>query len=202
MRGVLSAVEFDPRSWWTRPAAIPTMAGLDLASRVTTPERYAWTKPVESCSPSELIPPPRRAALPRGGLRFRHQAQHPAPPGAGGLPRDRGARPDLRRGRAGAQARRHLPLQRPRRSRAAAARRWPTSASCSAASPSSASASATSCSASRVGGQHLQAEVRPPRRQPPGASTSSPTGSRSPRTITASPWTRIRSTSTRSRSPT
>ena len=44
MRGVLSAVESDGRaSWSRRRARIPTMAGLDLASRVSTPERYEWT---------------------------------------------------------------------------------------------------------------------------------------------------------------
>jgi carbamoyl-phosphate synthase small subunit len=31
------------------------MAGLDLASRVSTAERYEWTKPVDPCSPSELV---------------------------------------------------------------------------------------------------------------------------------------------------
>ena len=34
------------------------MAGLDLASRVSTAEPYEWDQPVEPCSPSELVPPP------------------------------------------------------------------------------------------------------------------------------------------------
>jgi carbamoyl-phosphate synthase small subunit len=34
------------------------MAGLDLASRVSTTEPYGWDKPVEPCSPSDLVPPP------------------------------------------------------------------------------------------------------------------------------------------------
>ncbi len=34
------------------------MAGLDLASRVTTPERYEWTKTVDACSPSEVLSAP------------------------------------------------------------------------------------------------------------------------------------------------
>jgi carbamoyl-phosphate synthase small subunit len=38
------------------------MAGLDLASRVSTPEKYEWTKPVEACSPSD---PVGRPAEPR-----------------------------------------------------------------------------------------------------------------------------------------
>jgi carbamoyl-phosphate synthase small subunit len=58
MRGVLSAVEFDTGKLVARARAIPTMAGLDLASKVTTSERYTWAKPVEACSPSEHILPP------------------------------------------------------------------------------------------------------------------------------------------------
>ncbi len=57
MRGVLSAVEFDTAKLVEKARGIPSMVGLDLASRVTTPERYTWTKPVESCSPSDLIGP-------------------------------------------------------------------------------------------------------------------------------------------------
>jgi iron complex transport system substrate-binding protein len=37
---------------------IPTMTGLDLASRVSTRERYEWSKPVEACSPSEIVARP------------------------------------------------------------------------------------------------------------------------------------------------
>ena len=62
MRGVLSAVEFDASKLVERARAIPPMAGLDLASRVSTPERYEWTGPVEPCSPSEPVgrpPAPR-----------------------------------------------------------------------------------------------------------------------------------------------
>ncbi len=62
MRGVLSAFEVDPASLVEKARSIPTMAGLDLASRVTTAERYTWTRPVDSCSPSELVP---RAPEPR-----------------------------------------------------------------------------------------------------------------------------------------
>ncbi len=58
MRGVLSAMESDSAKLVEKARSIPTMTGLDLASRVTTPERYTWTKPVDSCSPSELIPRP------------------------------------------------------------------------------------------------------------------------------------------------
>ncbi len=34
------------------------MAGLDLATRVSTPERYTWVAPVEACSPSQHIGAP------------------------------------------------------------------------------------------------------------------------------------------------
>ena len=47
MRGVLSAVEKDAQKLVEKARGIPTMAGLDLASRVSTPERYEWTQPVE-----------------------------------------------------------------------------------------------------------------------------------------------------------
>jgi carbamoyl-phosphate synthase small subunit len=55
MRGVLSAIEKDAQKLVEKARAIPTMAGLDLASRVSTPERYEWSKPVDACSPSESI---------------------------------------------------------------------------------------------------------------------------------------------------
>jgi len=55
MRGVLSSVETDPAKLIAKARAIPTMAGLDLASRVTTASRYEWSKSVEPCSPSEVL---------------------------------------------------------------------------------------------------------------------------------------------------
>ena len=58
MRGVLSAIETDARTLVERARSIPTMAGLDLATRVSTPERYEWTRPVDACSPSELVGQP------------------------------------------------------------------------------------------------------------------------------------------------
>jgi carbamoyl-phosphate synthase small subunit len=57
MRGVLSSTERDPQTLVERARTIPTMTGLDLASRVTTAERYEWTRPVEPCSPSDLVGP-------------------------------------------------------------------------------------------------------------------------------------------------
>ena len=58
MRGVLSAIETDARTLVEKARSIPTMAGLDLATRVSTPERYEWTRPVDACSPSELVGQP------------------------------------------------------------------------------------------------------------------------------------------------
>ena len=95
------------------------MAGLDLASRVTTREPYEWTETVEQCSPSDLI---GRSAEPRYNVvAYDYGIKHNI------LRRlvHAGCRVTVvpvahqRRGRAGAQSRRHLPLQRPRRSRAA-----------------------------------------------------------------------------------
>jgi carbamoyl-phosphate synthase small subunit len=57
MRGVLSATEKDAQELVEKARSIPSMAGLDLASRVTTPERYNWVKSVECCSPSEVMKP-------------------------------------------------------------------------------------------------------------------------------------------------
>ncbi len=55
MRGVLSAIEKDGAKLVEKARSIPSMAGLDLAGRVTTPDRYHWTQTVEPCSPSEIV---------------------------------------------------------------------------------------------------------------------------------------------------
>jgi carbamoyl-phosphate synthase small subunit len=44
-RGVLSTVDFDEASLLAKAKAVPSMVGLDLASRVTTLWRYQWTEP-------------------------------------------------------------------------------------------------------------------------------------------------------------
>jgi carbamoyl-phosphate synthase small subunit len=54
MRGVLSSSTPDPQALVEKARRIPSMAGLDLASRVTTLEQYQWTAGIEPCSPSEL----------------------------------------------------------------------------------------------------------------------------------------------------
>jgi carbamoyl-phosphate synthase small subunit len=55
MRGVLSATETDAQKLVEKARSIPKMQGLDLASRVSTPERYEWVKGVDACSPSEVL---------------------------------------------------------------------------------------------------------------------------------------------------
>ncbi len=55
MRGVLSCTESSASVLVERARAIPSMAGLDLASRVSTAKPYEWSKSVEPCSPSEVM---------------------------------------------------------------------------------------------------------------------------------------------------
>jgi carbamoyl-phosphate synthase small subunit len=55
MRGVLSSLESSGEKLVAKARAIPSMAGLDLASRVSTQKSYEWTKTVEPCSPSEVM---------------------------------------------------------------------------------------------------------------------------------------------------
>jgi carbamoyl-phosphate synthase small subunit len=62
MRGVLSAMCTDARTLVERAQNSPSMAGLDLATRVSTPHAYEWNKPVDPCSPSDLE---NQAAEPR-----------------------------------------------------------------------------------------------------------------------------------------
>ena len=57
MRGVLSSIEGDGRKLVEKARLIPTMAGLDLASRVSTRQSYQWTETVQPCSPSDNIGP-------------------------------------------------------------------------------------------------------------------------------------------------
>ncbi len=61
MRGVLSATEKDAARLVEKARSIPSMTGLDLASRVSTAGRYEWTRPLDRCSPSELLPPATEA---------------------------------------------------------------------------------------------------------------------------------------------
>jgi carbamoyl-phosphate synthase small subunit len=55
MRGVLSTAGGDPKALVEKARGIPSMAGLDLATRVSTAHQYEWTKGLDACSPSENL---------------------------------------------------------------------------------------------------------------------------------------------------
>jgi carbamoyl-phosphate synthase small subunit len=59
MRGVLSAastgLSINAGLLVEKARQSPSMTGLDLATRVSTRERYEWDSPVEACSPSEHV---------------------------------------------------------------------------------------------------------------------------------------------------
>ena len=68
MRGVLSAAgsgasALDTKALVEKARNSPSMTGLDLATRVSTKERYEWELPVEACSPSQRIGKPREGRL-------------------------------------------------------------------------------------------------------------------------------------------
>ncbi len=61
LRGVIGMGDDDPAELVDRARRSPSMTGLDLATKVSTPERYEWSQGVEPCSPSEkvgAVPPP------------------------------------------------------------------------------------------------------------------------------------------------
>jgi len=62
MRGALSTLGGDPAALVEKARSSPSMAGLELATRVSTRETYTWSLPVEPCSPTDQVPP---AAEPR-----------------------------------------------------------------------------------------------------------------------------------------
>lgn len=55
MRGVISSIETDTERLLEKARSIPEMAGLDLASTVSTKQRYEWNRGIDACSPSELV---------------------------------------------------------------------------------------------------------------------------------------------------
>lgn len=58
MRGVISSTMLDAKVLVERAKAVPSMAGLDLATRVSTANRYHWQEPVTAASPSEVLTAP------------------------------------------------------------------------------------------------------------------------------------------------
>ncbi len=57
MRGVLSATGADPKELVEKARRAPSMAGLDLATRVSTPSIYHWNEGIVRASPSDLQGP-------------------------------------------------------------------------------------------------------------------------------------------------
>lgn len=55
MRGVLSGKGGDPKALVEQARHSPSMKGLDLVTRVSTPSSYSWEHTVEQTSPSDLI---------------------------------------------------------------------------------------------------------------------------------------------------
>ena len=55
MRGILAVNGGDAKELIERARQSPSMAGLDLATRVSTATSYSWDKPVAACSPSEQV---------------------------------------------------------------------------------------------------------------------------------------------------
>ncbi len=58
MRGVLSTCGASPEELVEKARRIPSMAGLELATRVSTQTPYEWSEPVRPCSPSDPVPEP------------------------------------------------------------------------------------------------------------------------------------------------
>ena len=54
LRGVISSLESDDSKLVEKARSVPSMAGLDLASGVSTPESYSWSQGPPDCLPSTL----------------------------------------------------------------------------------------------------------------------------------------------------
>lgn len=63
MRGVISSIEKDPAKLVEKARQVPSMAGLDLATHVSTKHRYEWTRGVDACSPSDQVGESREPRL-------------------------------------------------------------------------------------------------------------------------------------------
>jgi carbamoyl-phosphate synthase small subunit len=57
MRGIVAPDGGDRKILVEKARAIPSMAGLDLATLVSTKEQYTWEHGVDACSPSERVAP-------------------------------------------------------------------------------------------------------------------------------------------------
>ena len=63
MRGVVSSLESGHEKLVEKARGIPAMAGLDLATSVSTKQRYEWNRGVVPCSPSEILDAARESSL-------------------------------------------------------------------------------------------------------------------------------------------
>ena len=169
------------RQWRCRVAAGPGDRGGAPLSRASR----AWTSRRSSCTDApfqwnegtnwSLEQGPRRRAGPapaRRRLRFRHQAQHPAPARRPRLPHDRRAGADARRRRHGDATRtacscRTVPAIRSR----ARTRSTRSSSSSTKSVPIVRHLPRSPAARPRRRGAHGQDEVRPSRRESPGART-------------------------------
>ena len=119
MRGVISMLETDTDKLIAKARSIPKMDGIDLAKEVTTRSVYQWDEGVRSHEPTEVVgvkdaPPKFHVVAYDYGIKHNILRRLvgeccsvtvvPAH--------------DYRRGRARAQARRRVSVERPRRSRA------------------------------------------------------------------------------------
>ena len=59
MRGVISTLESDPQRLLTEARSIPPMAGRDLATAVSTQQRYLWTEPAGPAGAGGEVGPAR-----------------------------------------------------------------------------------------------------------------------------------------------
>ena len=126
MKGILSTTDLDDASLVAkarRPAPGWSAATWPARSCPTAPTRLgAGLRRAPFARPTRTADGRRRTADRRAArrrARLRHEVEHPPPPGRDRLPGDGRARLAPRRGDPGAPARRHLPLQRPRRPPAA-----------------------------------------------------------------------------------
>ena len=182
-------------NWSRRRARIPSMAGLDLASRVSTPERYEWNEGggrLLALGSRGRAAPSRKFhvvaydfGIKRNILRRLVQVgcRVTVVPALTSAEDVLALKPDgvfLSNGPGDPEPLQRAGGQHPQADRQEADLRHLPGPPVARPGP---------------GRQDLQAEVRPPRRQPSGAERAHAARSRSPPTITASPWTRIRSTS-------
>ena len=180
LRGVVSTDGTPAEQLIAEARALPTMAGQELASRVTSAKEYDWTKGSIDLARSHRrcktahgrqrsVASGKNGAtpLPRRRLRFRHQAKYSAPARRSWLRRHRRARENFRRRCARAQAQRRFPLEWPRRSRADHLRRRKHS---QAARPRPDLRHLPRPPALRPGArrQNLQTEIRPSRLESSG----------------------------------